>query len=496
MHSAALELLIAELAPKVAGARVVDAREDGSTGALVLTLSGREPRALTISAGPPGVIFLAPAPEGPEPAAARKPSAPRSSGGRGREGALERELKGATVEELRVGAHASAAEMLFSRSEDIGRTTRRTLAIELGRSPGLALSETGSAPGRPARDEAPTGDRKHAPGAMPAGVPTVHWRRDPDGRLHARLSAGAPTAPCDGSREFATFNDAAAHLYSEFALPVALERLRQRLSKPVRAELARKLHAIEKVEAEIADSARAPEYCRQGQLLLSRKETIRKGDTVARLLDYDGTTVVEVEINPALTPAQNAETLFRRAKRAERRKTKAPARLAQLKPEAAKAKALLDEIGQADERKLAALESRLSPAPRAATTKKAESERARFRTYTVTGGWQVLVGKSNRDNDVLTHKVARPEDLWFHARQAAGSHVILKKTGTGREPEQAAILEAAAIAAHHSKAGKSRRVAVCYTEAKHVRKPRGGAPGLAIVTREKVVMVEPKLPEE
>jgi predicted ribosome quality control (RQC) complex YloA/Tae2 family protein len=478
MHAASLELLIAELAPKVAGARVVDARLDGSTGALVLTLSGREPRALTVSAEPPGVMFLAPA-----PGDARKPPASRSAGERGRDGALERELRGATVEELRMGPHPSAAEILFSRSDDVGRTTRRTLAIELGRRPGLAMSETVEQSPRPRTVE------------TPAGPPTVHWRRDPEGRLHARLSAGAPTAPCDGSREFATFNDAAAHLYNEFARPIGLERRRHRLAKQVKAELDRKLRAIEKVEAEIADSARAPEYRRQGQVLLTRKDEVRRGDTTARLLDYDGTTVIEVGINPALTPAQNAEALFRRAKRAGRRTTKAPARLAQLRPEAAKAKALLNEIGRADELELAALESRLSPTPGAAPARKADAERARFRTYTVTGGWQVLVGKSNRDNDVLTHKVARPEDLWFHARQAAGSHVILKKAGTGREPEQAAILEAAAIAAHHSKAGKSRRVAVCYTEAKHVRKPRGGAPGLAIVAREKVVMVEPKLPE-
>lgn len=488
MHPAALERLIAELAPKVAGARVVDAWLDGSTGALVLTLAGREPRALTISAEPPGAVFLSHAPAGPAPAAVRKPPARRPPAAGGREGALERELKGATIEELRAGPHASAAEMLVTRSDDVGRTTRRALAIELGRRPGLALSEAGPPAERPAPGEAP-------PGGTREEAPTVYWRRDPEGRLHARLSAGGPTAPCDGSREFATFNDAAAHLYSEFARPVALERRRNRLAKQVKADLDRKLRAIEKVEAEIADSARSAEYRRRGQLLLTRKDTVRKGDTVAPLLDYDGSTVVEVELNPALTPTQNADALFRRAKRAERRATKAPARLAQLRPEAARAKALLDDIARAGERELAALEAGRAPTARGAAAKRPDAERARFRTYTVTGGWQVLVGKSNRDNDVLTHKVARPEDLWFHARQAAGSHVVLRKAGTGREPEQAAILEAAAIAAHHSKAGKSRRVAVCYTEAKHVRKPRGGAPGLAVVTREKVVMVAPKLPE-
>ncbi len=91
--------------------------------------------------------------------------------------------------------------------------------------------------------------------------------------------------------------------------------------------------------------------------------------------------------------------------------------------------------------------------------------------------------------------MARPDDLWFHARQVAGSHVVLRKSGHKAEPDKQAILEAAAIAAFHSKAGKSSKVSVCYTEKRHVRKARGGKPGLAVVAREKVVIVRPKLPE-
>lgn len=481
MDATALALLIEEIAPTVAGARVGDAWTDESTGALVLALAGTGRRALTISADPPGVIFVSPA----------------SPGRRSSEGALERELRGATIVELAPGPRPSSARVVFSRTDDIGETATRALAVELGRRPGLSLVGAGAGAGAAQAGAATAGEppSSHAtPDA--AGPPTVHWRRDPQGRLHVKLSVGRPTAPCDGSREFPSFNDAAAHVYAEFARPIALERRRRRLAKRVRIELDRKLRAVEKVQAEIAESARAGEYRRHGQLLLARKDAVRKGDPVARVLDYDNATVVEIPLNPALSPAQNAEVLFRRAKRAERRAAKAPARLSQLAPEAERAGALLAEVERADEAALASIEARLAPPPREAAPRTADGERARFRTYTVTGGWQVLVGKSNRDNDALTHKVARPGDLWFHARQAAGSHVVLRKAGTGREPDRAAILEAAAIAAYHSKAGRSGRVAVCYTEARHVRKPRGAAPGLAVVSREKVVMVQPRLPEE
>ena len=271
--------------------------------------------------------------------------------------------------------------------------------------------------------------------------------------------------------------------------------MRHRLLRQARTELERKTRAVEKVRAEIEESARAGEYRSLGQLLLSRKDQVRRGDAVARVLDYDNATAVEIPLNPALTVAQNAEALFRRAKRAERRAEKAPARLAQLGPETERARALVEEVERADADALSAMEALLARPAREEAPRAADGDRARFRTYTVTGGWQVLVGKSNKDNDVLTHKVARPRDLWFHARQAAGSHVILRKAGTGREPDQTAILEAAAIAAYHSKAGTSKQAAVCYTEARFVRKPRGSAPGLAVVVREKVVMVAPRLPE-
>jgi hypothetical protein len=469
MHPTALERLIAEVSPAVAGLCVADARLDATTGALELTLSARAPRLLTLAPEPPGVLFVAPA--------GRRPR----RGRRADDSPIVRELATATVEEVRKGTRPSAVEVVFSRTDSAGRTRRRALLVELGRRPGLSVTDAG----------APT--QRSEPAA--SGPPVVHWRHDPQGRLHASISAGPPAAPCEGSREFPTYNDAAAHVFAEFGVPMAVERMRHRLLRQARTELERKTRAVEKVRAEIEESARAGEYRSLGQLLLSRKDQVRRGDAVARVLDYDNATAVEIPLNPALTVAQNAEALFRRAKRAERRAEKAPARLAQLGPETERARALVEEVERADADALSAMEARLARPAREEAPRAADGDRARFRTYTVTGGWQVLVGKSNKDNDVLTHKVARPRDLWFHARQAAGSHVILRKAGTGREPDQTAILEAAAIAAYHSKAGTSKQAAVCYTEARFVRKPRGSAPGLAVVVREKVVMVAPRLPE-
>jgi len=101
------------------------------------------------------------------------------------------------------------------------------------------------------------------------------------------------------------------------------------------------------------------------------------------------------------------------------------------------------------------------------------------------------VGRSAAENDILTHKYAAPSDLWFHARQAQGSHVVLRRDRKKTEPSKQAIIEAARLAAYHSKAKNARHVPVSYTEKRYVKKVRKGAPGLAVMLREKVIFVNP-----
>ena len=100
-----------------------------------------------------------------------------------------------------------------------------------------------------------------------------------------------------------------------------------------------------------------------------------------------------------------------------------------------------------------------------------------FKQYTTTLGEAVLVGRSARDNDVLTFKIARKNDLWFHSQQTSGSHVILRRPDRKHQFQKSSIMEAAAIAAFFSRAKNSESVPVIYTEVKHVRKLRKGRPG-------------------
>ncbi|MEK6571387.1 MAG: NFACT RNA binding domain-containing protein, partial [Bacteroidota bacterium] len=114
--------------------------------------------------------------------------------------------------------------------------------------------------------------------------------------------------------------------------------------------------------------------------------------------------------------------------------------------------------------------------------------------FTVTGGFEVWAGKSSENNDLLTMKYAKPNDLWFHARGGSGSHVVLKVgTGSGN-PSKEAIEKAASIAAYYSKMKNATMVPVAYCERKYVRKSKGAPAGTVSLQHEKVLFVEPGLP--
>jgi predicted ribosome quality control (RQC) complex YloA/Tae2 family protein len=113
--------------------------------------------------------------------------------------------------------------------------------------------------------------------------------------------------------------------------------------------------------------------------------------------------------------------------------------------------------------------------------------------YALPGGFEALAGKTDADNDLLSLKIAKANDLWFHVRGQPGSHVILRHP-EGDKPDNAVIKQTASIAAWHSKARNAGTVPVCYTEAKHVGKPRGAKPGSVTIKREKIVKIRPALP--
>jgi predicted ribosome quality control (RQC) complex YloA/Tae2 family protein len=112
--------------------------------------------------------------------------------------------------------------------------------------------------------------------------------------------------------------------------------------------------------------------------------------------------------------------------------------------------------------------------------------------YELEGGWIVLAGKSDQDNDQLSLKTAKPNDWWFHVRGMPGSHVILRAK-PGEQPDRNILKQAASIAAFHSKARNGGVVAVACTKARFVSKPRGSKPGIVSIRKETIFKVRPSI---
>jgi predicted ribosome quality control (RQC) complex YloA/Tae2 family protein len=121
-------------------------------------------------------------------------------------------------------------------------------------------------------------------------------------------------------------------------------------------------------------------------------------------------------------------------------------------------------------------------------------DHARLLHYTLPGGWKVLVGRTDADNDRLSLHIAKPNDWWFHIRGMPGSHVLLLAC-PGADPDRATLKRAAAIAAFHSKARTAGLVAVSCTRARYVTKPRDAKPGTVQIRKEVVLKVRPEAPQ-
>jgi len=477
-----LDMLIAEIGPRIEGARIATAAAP-SEHCVALELDGgaRGRRTITLAASTAKWLPLLCLTDDPGPPIGRDDRRPSP-----RHADVVRMLRGGVIESIARTPGTRRVEIVVSRVDPLGRETRRTVAIDLGGRPGVTLAETR----RRTDDRGPDADGPEAEGRPTAAV---SWWRDDRERLHVRIGP-TPHPRATGTRPFESANAAAVFALREFRRPLDLEHRRLAVERALGAMIRRKERALEKVRAELDDAGRAEDYRHRGRLLLARKDQVGRGRRTVTLLDFDGMTEMEIEIDPRLDAAANAEVLFRRARKSDRRAARTPARLAEIEREIASLREAAASVGAASDDDLARLERRHLP-PARPRGRSSEAERGpKFRRYVVTGGWEVLVGKSNRDNDLLTHRMARPDDLWFHARQAPGSHVVMRRAGRADNPSPDAIREAAEIAAFHSKAGRSSKVAVCYAEKRYVRKPRGAKPGLAVVTREKVIMVRPRTP--
>jgi predicted ribosome quality control (RQC) complex YloA/Tae2 family protein len=392
---------------------------------------------------------------------------------------LRKELTNSRLSSIEKEPNDRIVRLTFTGRDDFGAMHARMLIAQLtGRSANLLLLDEQNVIIQTLRS---------SPGMQPIGSsyerspPPSPLRNKPASKLYELISR-ADAAPSVTADQY-------------FARQLAEKDQAARIAS-ARADLRKKISQQEKLLMKLENDRRAHEnpdqHKRTGDLLLANLSSAQRQGSRVTLIDYfaNDAPQFEIELDAAVSLQEEATRrfgLYAKAKRAieqiESRLRETRSRLRQLEDERT---SLEKRIGEGDLAKLAP-----RPQSTSASTRKKEPSRVPgTRRYLSSDEFEILVGRSAQDNDHLTFKIARPNDIWLHAADYGGSHVVVRNS-TRKEIPQRTLIEAAQLAAYFSQAKKSPKADVHYTERKFVAKIKGGKPGLVRLQRFRTMTVVP-----
>jgi predicted ribosome quality control (RQC) complex YloA/Tae2 family protein len=395
---------------------------------------------------------------------------------------LRKQLGGATLTSLAKDASDRIVRFSFDARDEIGNARARTLVAQLtGRAANLLiLDERGFIIDtlRPPRGEGQqTGEHYQPPSPPPFDVTP---KQDP-------FERGL----------FKTWSEAADDYYR------AREKMRAFAARAsqVRAQLHKEVAQREKLKRRLASDLRghgdAMEHKRIGDLLLANIGSAERDGNRVRLKDYytDDAPVIEINVDENKSLQEEAQTRFSRYGKAKRAAQEIEVRLERIEKELAGLRAREAElesiIREEDEAALETFGREKKPEKQAKARQKSSDNIPGARRFRSSDGYEILVGRQARDNDHLTFRIARPHDLWLHAADYPGSHVIVRNSTRAEIPHRT-VIEAAQLAAAYSQARRDAKVDVHYTQRKFISKPKGAAPGLVRMSSFRSITVEPR----
>ncbi|HSK73113.1 MAG TPA: NFACT family protein [Pyrinomonadaceae bacterium] len=297
--------------------------------------------------------------------------------------------------------------------------------------------------------------------------------------------------------DFETLSEALdAHFLEKEVEKRFLARAKSAESK-LNQEISKRKKLLKNLNRDLAAHGDAANWKRFGDLILANLATAeRQGDKVLVTDFYDeNLPTIEIEAGENLSLTETAEKYFKRYTKARNALEEISKRLEVVEKELAdleEKKTELDEaIAEKDEDFLTEFLGEKGEEKTGKAKQKREESFSGARRYVSTDGFEILVGKGSKDNDFLTFRVAKSLDLWLHAADYPGSHVVVRNPNRQEIPQKT-LLEAAQLAAFFSQARTQPKVAVHYTQKKFINKPKGANPGLVSLASFKTILVEPK----
>ncbi len=300
---------------------------------------------------------------------------------------------------------------------------------------------------------------------------------------------------------FPSLSEAATAYYEVIEKARALQNDYTSINKLL-SEAIKKLEGLGRVLAKESAKFSDPEkFKRFGDLLLANMTTARVENLKTRVIDYydESQNEIEIDIGEGKTLQQAAANYFALYQKARRAQSIIASRQVDLTRQLHSLGELFSQlneeitVGQLSTiRKQAEHLLGIKKKSRARTAvKKGEKSRPIGRWYRASGGFDIVVGKNDKDNDAITFRLARAQDIWLHAADYPGSHVIIRNPNRADIPMKV-VQEAAELAAFHSQAKEQNKVAVHYTQKKFVTKPPRAKPGLVRLSAFKTITVAPK----
>ena len=305
--------------------------------------------------------------------------------------------------------------------------------------------------------------------------------------------------PNTESRHFETMSEALYAYYDAVTRDEAMQsernRLRQVLDK-MNAALDRKQVSLRQ---DLENAEQAEDYRIKGELLTANLHHVERGLTAIEVQNYYNPDLSElsIELNPQLSPSENAQQYFKRYTKAKRGFSVIHRLVADNEAEQEVLRAYGAEVEAVKGLKeLRAIQSEFVKKGWIKETKRQSKQTesaGAFRKYTSPDGFQIYVGRNSKENDLLLRRIASSRDMWLHAKQIHGSHVIIRNPENKPGIPMPTLLKAAQIAAFFSKAQHASYVPVDYTWFRYVIKPKGTAAGFVNYTHEKTLYIEPSL---
>jgi predicted ribosome quality control (RQC) complex YloA/Tae2 family protein len=286
-------------------------------------------------------------------------------------------------------------------------------------------------------------------------------------------------------------------------------QLRHQLSQKLGSLLGKLRQKASTFEERLQQSDQADEYREQADLLMAYLQDWKPGMKSITLVDFDTHQPVTIPLNPEKNAVQNAQALYKRHQKLKRARNAVEPLLNEVQEEIQYLEQVEASLAQLDryhtsddlqtlqeireeliqQRYLDTSEQR-SRAIGFATAQRAIADVSEPYRYRTPSGFELLIGRNNRQNDHLTFRIAGDYDLWFHTQEIAGSHVLLRLE-PGTVPDEADLQFAANLAALYSRGRQSDQVPVVYTKPKYVYKPKGAKPGMAIYKHERILWGNP-----